>query len=223
MISTLLRSLSLTSGELFAFPIKGTFPPRIDLSVHNVSNTGPTPYEREDLTRFVEARKAATHSSMVWGGYLEPRLIYSNSSIFHLESNPRNIHLGLDFWMAAGESVFSPLPGVIHSLQDNDAFGDYGPTIIVEHQLQGSTFHLLYGHLSRASLPLWQPGQAVQLGDKIGTLGAPEENGNWPPHLHFQVVIDMEGKQGDYPGVCSIETLDHYTANCPDPRFLLGL
>ncbi|MFN8393545.1 MAG: peptidoglycan DD-metalloendopeptidase family protein [Bacteroidia bacterium] len=160
---------------------------------------------------------------MVWGGYQEQRLIYGNSSIFHQEQSPRNIHLGLDFWMDAGEKVYSPLDGTIHSLQDNDAFGDYGPTIIVQHWVRGTAFHLLYGHLGRASLLPWQPGQQVTKGDLIGCLGAPDENGNWPPHLHFQIIIDMEGKQGDYPGVCSVETLKHYSNNCPDPRFLLGL
>lgn len=223
VIISYFRTLSAEATELFDFPIRGQFPPMIDLSIHNVRNTGPGPSDRDVLTRFVEARRSSAQSRMVWGGYLEQRLIYANSEIFHQASHPRSIHLGLDFWMPAGERVYSPLPGTIHSLHDNDAFGDYGPTIIVRHEIRGQAFHLLYGHLSRASLLSWVPGQVVPQGHLIGSLGNPAENGNWPPHLHFQIVLNMEGMQGDYPGVCSVEELAHYAGNCPDPRFLLGL
>ncbi|RTL14452.1 MAG: peptidase M23, partial [Flavobacteriaceae bacterium] len=33
----------------------------------------------------------------------------------------------------------------------------------------------------------------------------------------------MEGKIGDYPGVCNEKTLLFYKSNCPDPNFLLKI
>jgi peptidoglycan LD-endopeptidase LytH len=57
----------------------------------------------------------------------------------------------------------------------------------------------------------------------IGHIGTPEENGDWPPHLHFQVIEDMECKMGDYPGVCSKKERDRYLQNCPDPDLVLNM
>jgi len=53
--------------------------------------------------------------------------------------------------------------------------------------------------------------------------GEPAENGQWPPHLHFQLILDMESKKGDYPGVCSLPQRQKYLDNCPDPDALLNL
>jgi hypothetical protein len=33
----------------------------------------------------------------------------------------------------------------------------------------------------------------------------------------------MEGKTGDYPGVCNEKMLSYYTINCPNPNFLLKI
>ena len=49
------------------------------------------------------------------------------------------------------------------------------------------------------------------------------ENGNWPPHLHFQIIEDMELKEGDYPGVCTSANREKYLANCPNPDLILTL
>jgi hypothetical protein len=54
-------------------------------------------------------------------------------------------------------------------------------------------------------------------------LGLPPINGDYAPHLHFQIIIDMENKKGDYPGVCSSKTLAFYLQNCPDPNLLLKI
>jgi murein DD-endopeptidase MepM/ murein hydrolase activator NlpD len=152
---------------------------------------------------------------------LEHRAIYDESGLFEAETTRRNIHLGLDFWTAAGTTVFAPLAGTVHSFQDNAHFKDYGPTIILQHTLQGQVFHTLYGHLSRPSLAGLSIGQAVACGDRLGTLGDSHENGEWPPHLHFQLILDMQGKTGDYPGVCAAADLPFYRLNCPDPSSLL--
>lgn len=66
-------------------------------------------------------------------------------------------------------------------------------------------------------------GQPVAAGEGIASFGPPAENGNWPSHLHFQVIENMEGMAGDYPGVCRVSERDKYLCNCPDANLLLNL
>jgi len=156
------------------------------------------------------------------GGYMEHRTIYARSAHFDTGDEPRRLHLGVDIWSYAGTPVYSPLPGKVHSFQNNDNFGDYGPTIILEHNLKGLTLYSLYGHLSRPSLEGLFIGKPINRDEQIATLGDMDENGRWPPHLHFQLIFDMEGKQGDYPGVCKFSEKDIYQKNIPDPQLLLS-
>ena len=164
-------------------------------------------------------------AKVAFGGYLEQRSLYDRSDYFQAENplDKRNIHLGIDLWCEAGTAVLSPLAGIVHSFQINKNFGDYGPTIIVQHTLGGQVFHTLYGHLSLSSLEEKSIGQSVKTGEVIGSLGTPDVNGDYAPHLHFQIVIDMQSKHGDYPGVCSKNTLDFYRQNCPDPNLILKI
>lgn len=157
------------------------------------------------------------------GGYFEKRAIYRRSEVFATESsNFRNIHLGVDIWAAAGSPVYAPLVGKIHSFQDNQGFGNYGPTLILSHQLGEKTLYSLYGHLSRASLSSFEVGREVRAGERICEIGPFPENGDWPPHLHFQLMWDMGTYWGDYPGVAAEQDLDYFRENCPDPNLLLG-
>jgi hypothetical protein len=66
-------------------------------------------------------------------------------------------------------------------------------------------------------------GQIIEKGEWIAAFGNPEENGHWPPHLHFQLIIDLEGMKGDYPGVCKYSDRQRYLANCPDPEVIVNL
>ena len=155
------------------------------------------------------------------GGYLEDRFIYRRSQHFDTQAKSRNLHLGVDVWIDEDTAVFTPLDARVHSFQDNNNFGDYGPTIILEHELEGITFYTLYGHLSRASLDGLEVGKAFAKGEKIAEVGPYPENGNWPPHLHFQIICSMEGRYGDYPGVATTEERLGYEALCPDPNLIL--
>jgi 4-aminobutyrate aminotransferase-like enzyme len=130
----------------------------------------------------------------------------------------------MDIFVPAGSDVFAPLDGTVHSFRDNAARLDYGPTIILEHApASGVRFFTLYGHLSRASLAGLEPGQTVRKGERLGAVGAIDENGGWPPHLHFQVIADMLGKSGDFPGVAPHGRRDLWTALSPDPNAILGV
>lgn len=159
------------------------------------------------------------------GGYDEHRTIYSRSRVFDAAKGeePRRLHLGVDIWGAPYTRVMAPLDGIVHSFAFNNHFGDYGATIILTHQLEGFTFHTLYGHLSLNSLKNLQEGQRVNGGEVIADFGIPFENGHWPPHLHFQVIIDMQGGKGDYPGVCRYSERETYLQNCPDPDLFLQM
>ena len=156
------------------------------------------------------------------GGYAEHRAIYHRSIHFgRVGQEPRCIHLGVDIWARAGTLVHAPLAGQVHSFAFNDHFGDYGPTIILEHTLDGHTFYTLYGHLALSSLEEMRIGRPVAAGEAFGTIGTYPENGHWPPHLHFQVIADMGTYEGDFPGVCTLSHQGRYLALCPDPNLIL--
>lgn len=157
------------------------------------------------------------------GGYGEHRTIYSRSAHFDTGDEPRRLHLAVDIWGAAGTIVYAPLEGEIHSFRYNQEDGDYGATIILRHERSGHTFHTLYGHLSLADLEGLVVNDKVAAGQMLGHFGNSTENGNWPPHLHFQVIEDMEGRVGDYPGVCRYSERERYLANCPDPNIILQM
>ena len=171
---------------------------------------------------FGQMRKAEKKYGI--GGYLEKRAIYRRSEVFATaESNFRSIHLGVDIWTAAGSPVYAPLAGRIHSFQDNHGFGNYGPTLILVHKLGKKNLYTLYGHLSSSSLSSFEEGRKVVAGEHICDIGPFPENGDWPPHLHFQLIWDLNTYWGDYPGVAAERDLDYYRQNCPDPSSLIGV
>ncbi|HEY2583178.1 MAG TPA: peptidoglycan DD-metalloendopeptidase family protein [Mucilaginibacter sp.] len=156
------------------------------------------------------------------GGYMEHRTIYAGIPLFDNGADePRFLHLGIDIWADEGTVVYSPLKGKVHSFRDNNNFGDYGPTIILEHDLDGLKLYSLYGHLSRKNLEDLYIDMPVGKNQKIGDFGDIEENGHWPPHLHFQLMFDMEGNRGDYPGACRYSEKEKYLKNIPDPQLIL--
>jgi murein DD-endopeptidase MepM/ murein hydrolase activator NlpD len=173
---------------------------------------------------FVENYLSNNNAKVAYGGYLEHRNLYKRSTVFKdVAVEERNIHIGLDLWIKAGTEVLAALDGTIHSFQNNGALGDYGPAIILKHEIEGGTFYTLYGHLSLESLDGKTEGAAVKKGAIIGQLGAPPVNGDYAPHLHFQIIGNLQGKKGDYPGVCSKTDLGFYKENCPDPNLLLKI
>lgn len=174
------------------------------------------------FSEWVEDQLRITKSRYGIGGYDEHRTIYARSSHFDSEEEPRRLHLGVDIWGPAGTPVYNPMDASVHSFRFNDHFGDYGATIILKHTLDGHHIHSLYGHLNLASLAGLQEGQFIPRGDKIAEFGIPAENGHWPPHLHFQLIKDMQHFKGDYPGVCRFSEKEMYLSNSPDPNDILA-
>jgi murein DD-endopeptidase MepM/ murein hydrolase activator NlpD len=101
--------------------------------------------------------------------------------------------------------------------------GDNGPTIVLQHKLGGIDFYTLYSHLSEESLMDKSEGMTVKKGTPIAQVGNMHVNGNWPPHLHFQIIRDMLGKKGDYFGVASLSKRIEYLHLCPDPNLILNV
>ena len=153
------------------------------------------------------------------GGYNEHRVIYRRSSHFQQTDEPRCVHLGVDIWAKSGTPVFAPTDAVVHSFKNNDTFGDYGPTIILQH----AHFCTLYGHLSVESLAGLHEGMVIAKGQQIAQIGNYPTNGDWPAHLHFQIITDMMEQKGDFPGVCTLLEREYYLNICPNPDLILGI
>ena len=217
---------TLPSASPLAFPLASQPHCELDLSSNNPVLGSFDPGITADFTDYIWQQMAAAGASYAAGGYAENRTLYAMSSVFSGDNGrneARTLHLGIDLWLSAGSSVHAVLPGRVHSCQDNAAFGDYGPTILLEHRLEGRVFYTLYGHLARESLDASPVGRVLQAGDVLGWLGTPEVNVGWPPHLHFQIITDLLGHSGDYPGVCRPSEAEQWLARCPDPNLLLRI
>ena len=196
----------------------------LNLSITNLELKHHKLETAQDYEIFIQNHLDKNQGKIAFGGYIETRNLYQRSTVFkNTNSDERNIHIGLDLWINESASIHAALDGKIHSFQNNTALGDYGPTIILEHEVEEVKFHTLYGHLSEASLIGKKVGEIINKGEQIATLGLPPINGDYAPHLHFQIIIDMGGKTGDYPGVCNERTIAYYTNNCPNPNFLLKI
>ncbi len=201
----------------------------LDLSVGSLDIPRPDivqtqPAFSQHVNRLMEESGAAFGI----GRYDEPRLVYVTDLFRHAgnwsEEN-RTVHLGIDVFCEAGAPVYAPLDGTVHSVANNAAAGDYGPTIILEHRFDDGAvrFFTLYGHLSVASLDGMSPGRRMAAGERFAWLGDPTVNGGWPPHLHVQIVADMLGRKGEYPGVAAPSEREIWQSLCPDANLIAGV
>jgi peptidoglycan LD-endopeptidase LytH len=195
----------------------------LDFSIHNPALASRDLTNASEMKAYIAEVFAQYGAEVGLGGYAEERSVYQKSQVFDTEGGSRSIHLGVDIWLQAGEPIFAPFEGKVHSFQNNDNFGDYGPTIILEHTLptEGITFYTLYGHLSLESLEGLWVGKPIATGESLATVGEEAVNGNWIPHLHFQIITDMLGKQGDFFGVAPKSELAYYLELCPNPALML--
>lgn len=185
------------------------------------------PGDMPALNALLLGQMAAAGATWGLGRYDEARRFYT-SDIFKTEGNDsaewRTVHLGLDIHLEPGAAVRAPLNGTVHSFADNHGRLDYGPTIILEHATDsGRRFYTLYGHLAKESLEGLAQGRPFRKGDRIGTVGRSPENGGWPPHLHFQIILDLLGKSGDFPGVALPSQREVWLSLSPDPALILKI
>lgn len=203
----------LSAGKVVVFDFTGSNSELTHLDINDVSG----------FTEYLFDSIAAADTPVGIGRYDEDRVLYRHSPLFNGDAERRSIHLGIDLFVVEGTEVLTPLPGTVHSASDNAGLGNYGPTVILRHELDDVEFHTLYGHLSRNSLEDLDPGDALAAGDPVGEVGDLQENGSWPPHLHFQIIAEALGDAVDYPGVAAPSERQRYLDLCPDPNLILGI
>lgn len=152
------------------------------------------------------------------GGYNEKR---ANMYTAPQYKNERNIHMGVDIWAPVGESVYAPVDGIVAYMANNSEEGNYGGTVVLKHRFKGNDIFALYGHLSLSSLEKSRAGDSVAAGEVVGWLGSRSENGNWHPHLHYQLCTVDPG-EADMPGVVSEKERKSALLIYPDPEEVFG-
>lgn len=198
---------------------------KIDLSQHNTIVNTESEFNNPDFfgTKLTNIQEK-NEDKIIAGGYLEKRNLYT-SDLYNVESSSakRNIHLGVDFWLPENTPVNSLFDGkVVCAIHQKDLKG-YGGFVILEHQLDELTFYTLYGHLSKESVDQLSKTTLIEKGQQIGVLGDYEENGEWVPHLHFQVILDLQDYENDFPGVALESEIDFWKTVCPNPNLLFQL
>ena len=212
------------------------FGPELFGPIVKIPEDGPKAIVR-DFTKGMNGTGASKGSLYDIGKYNERRRNMYETDLFQDTDNAvagyqgkRDIHMGID--------IGGPVNTKIHAFCDceilyfgyNKPKGDYGYVIITSQTVRDynnvdpnakATFYSLYGHLSKKSVENRFIGQKVKKGGIIGYMGDRNENGNWPPHVHFQLAISKP-ETHDLPGVVS--DLDHSKAcvEFPDPRLVLG-
>ncbi|MDX1267168.1 MAG: aminotransferase class III-fold pyridoxal phosphate-dependent enzyme, partial [Oceanisphaera sp.] len=187
----------------------------------------PNAISEPQVSAAIDSEMAAAGAKVGVGMFREPRLIYT-ASAFRAEDpstqEGRTVHLGLDLFAPEGTGVTAPLDGVVHLLATAASPLDYGHVIILAHEaVRGQIFYTLYGHLSAASLEGMQSGQKISKGQRFASLGGPQENGGWTPHLHFQIMTDLLGLGLDFPGVGRFSEVPLWASYSPDPNLILNL
>ena len=200
----------------------------LDLSVSSTFlGANPQNSEVQELTEAIEREVKGANAAVGVGRYDEPRLLYT-SALFGDSENPtderRSVHIGVDLFVPADSTVRAPLDAVIHAVADNRAPLDFGPVVLLKHSAGvASEFFTLYGHLSRESIATLSVGKHVAKGEAFAKIGIAQENGGWPPHLHFQIIADLLDLDKDFPGVAPASERAIWKSLCPDPNLLLGI
>lgn len=171
------------------------------------------------LDKLIRDCMSEAGTEFAFGRFGEPRELYNNENfVDERAGEARTIHLGIDVFCAADTPVFAPLDGTVEVVANNDRELDYGPLVILKHVVDSSRpFFTLYGHLSLDTLKRVEPGQKVAAGQQIASVGAPPTNGNWPPHLHMQLIDELLQLGADFPGVATRGQMDYWMQKSPSP------
>ena len=198
----------------------------LDLSISSPDLTGRDSGDTEDFTNRVSQKMRSNGLTLGIGRFMEPRGFYIADAFEGRLGDPRErrtIHLGIDLFQEPGTAIHAPLAGRVHTVRENQNRLDYGPTVILEHSAPSGLFWTLYGHLERASVENLKAGDSIDAGQLIARIGTYPENGDWPPHLHFQIITDLMGFEGNFPGVALPRDSNVWTSFCPDPNLILNL
>ena len=111
-------------------------------------------------------------------------------------SNRRTVHIAIDVFADEGTELFAPLEGEVFTAEYRDSQLDYGGVIILKHTTpHKDEFFTLYGHLDPIFLSNLKVGDKIEKGQSFCQLGAPNVNGGWAPHVHFQLALTTDGME----------------------------
>jgi len=216
-------------APMFDVPLAGDDVHVFDLGVGSTEMGigAPGDFVTEDLSDLLFGQMTAAGKTVGLGRYDEVRSWYGGE-LFAAPTDEaprrRTVHIGIDVFLAAGAAVYAPLGGTVVSAAVNPGRLDYGPTLILEHEPEpGLRFWTLYGHLTPDSVEGIAPRQPVRAGERIAAIGDYPVNGDWPPHLHLQLITDRLEFETDFPGVCAPEERDIWMSLSPDPAALMGI
>lgn len=199
----------------------------LDLSIGSLELGHNNNFENDkSFNNHINLIMQQNNNEVIIGRYNEARPIYTTDLFYQEDNNGpnwRTLHIGLDIFAAAETTIFAPLDGIIFKIKNNEGSRNYGPTIILKHKFEDLEFYTLYGHLSTDSLYNFNEDDEINKGQPVAKIGSIEENGGWPPHLHFQIILDMFSYKGDYPGVVIYKYKQLWNEICPDPTNFLGL
>ncbi|MDC1491994.1 aminotransferase class III-fold pyridoxal phosphate-dependent enzyme [Flavobacteriaceae bacterium] len=208
--------------ELFPFINKNKFL-KLDLSVSSEWLGLSENFENLDIfENKINYLQQQNNDKIISGGYLEPRQLY-NTKNYERESNNgvenRTIHLGIDFWVKKDTEIINLFDGVIDTISIDKNDKGYGGLIILKHLVDDFSFYTLFGHLSHTKFK-YNIGDFLKKGALIGYVGDKSKNGNWIPHLHFQLLLSKLNYLQDFPGVCYHSEMDVFKSLCPDPNLI---
>lgn len=145
--------------------------------------------EKRDMVRIRAEQKRIRRALANWDRQLPESLRFRLpvnapvSSPFGLRrffnEQPRKPHSGLDLAAAEGAPIRAPAGGRI---SDTGDFFFNGNTVFIDH---GQGLVTMYCHLARIDV---KPGQRIQAGDIIGTVG--QTGRVTGPHLHWSVSLN---------------------------------
>ena len=218
------RAAPITGHDLRATRVCG-----IDLSAGSpLVASDPAENAAESLGRRVFDVMREAGAAVGAGGYDEARLIYSADAYAggSVLDERRTLHIGLDLTLPVKSPLFAPFDDVIHGFEHAATRLDYGPVIVLRHEIPGEdglSFYTLYGHLDAKSLEGLQVGAPVRAGTRLAAVGAPPANGDWWPHVHFQVITDMLDVPCNFNGVAPASQRGTWLSLSPDPNLILGI
>lgn len=223
-IETVLKKHGSNFASLLGEPYCSQKALELDLSPNNPDIASLNFRDPNGFESWTANQLKKYNAQIAIGRYLEERVIYEQG-----EFAGRCVHMGLDVGLPAGTPIYAPLAGTLETYVDHLGEKDYGPTLLMKHELDGVIFYVLYGHLSRKCRDLYTENQLFKAGELIGWIGDSNENGRWPPHVHVQgmtenKVIPSEeriGSGSNYQGVVSIADMPLEKGNHFDPKLLL--
>jgi 4-aminobutyrate aminotransferase-like enzyme/Ser/Thr protein kinase RdoA (MazF antagonist) len=214
----------LTGYDLSMTPVLG-----LDLSAGStLVSSNPADNAAKPFTQRVFERMREAGAQIGVGGYDEARLIYAtdNYATGKVTDERRTVHMAIDLTLPASAPLYAPLDGEVYGFEDATARLDYGPVIVLKHEVRSPesyTFYTLYGHLGHDSLEGLYVGKKIAKGEKFASIGAPPVNGDWWPHVHFQVITDMLDIPCNFNGVALDSQRNTWRSISPDPNLILGI